>query len=154
MPFKLLLDDEMGEEWIGAFSKMAKPDFNSEKTIENFVCVLYGMKQSNDNNFVRKMKYKNLIKPDINSPKKLKKVDCGLLPPCQNVLNFKILRSQMVTRMWYNADQPNPSIDLDPLKFGWIKVDDALYPKWYEGSPLPSAAELESLYEIRNLKMI
>ena len=53
----------------------------------------------------------------------------------------------MVTRMWYNADQPNPSIDLDPLKFGWIRVDDALYPKWYEGSPLPSAAELESLYE-------
>ena len=148
MPFKLLLDDEMGEEWIAAFSDMAKPDFNSQKTIENFVCALYGMQHSNDTNFVRKIKLKKLLKPDRSSAKKLKKVDCGLLPPCQKVLQLKMQRSNMIARLWLNADQPNPSIDLDPLNFGWIKVENTLYPKWYDGSPLPSAAQLETPDEI------
>ena len=40
---------------------------------------------------------------------RLKKVDCGLLPPCQKVLMKKILRAQLVARMWFNADEAEPN---------------------------------------------
>ena len=76
--------------------------------------------------------------------KKLKKVDCGLLPPCQNVLRKKILRTELVARTWYNADQVQPSVGLDPTKFGWVQLEGSYHPDWYSGPALPRSEDLEA----------
>ena len=144
MPFKLLIDKEMGGDWIQTFSEMAKPGFNNQKVLENFVCALYGMKHSNEINTVRQIKLRNLMKSSKSSSNKMKKVDCGLLPPCQKVLELKIKRSHMIARFWFNADQPNPSMGLNALNFGWVQKENILFPKWYDGSSLPSAEDLET----------
>ena len=81
------------------------------------------------------------MKPAAKSCDKMKRVDCGLLPPCRKVLTKKIQRSQMIARVWYNADTPNPNLNLDPLDFGWRKVGNSFYPQWYDGPALPSSAE-------------
>ena len=82
------------------------------------------------------------MKPYSKSPGNIKRVECGLLPPCQKELLQKIRRSQYIARMWCNADQPDPCEGLDSGKFGWRTVGMSLVPKSYEGSPLPSAGDL------------
>ena len=41
--------------------------------------------------------------------KKLRKINCSLLPPCQKVLQQKILRAQYVSQVWSKAADKNPS---------------------------------------------
>ena len=48
----------------------------------------------------------------------------------------------MIAMMWYNADQPNPCEGLDPIDFGWCKVEKSFTPNWYEGAPIPAAVDL------------
>ena len=31
---------------------------------------------------------------------------------------------------------------MDPIDFGWPKVDQSFTPDWYEGSPIPAAGDL------------
>ena len=95
----------------------------------------------NDINVARTDKMKTMMKPAAKSCDKMKRVDCGLLPPCRKVLTKKIQRSQMIARVWYNADTPNPNLNLDPLDFGWRKVGNSFYPQWYDGPALPSSAD-------------
>ena len=90
------------------------------------------------------------MKTNESSPNKMKKVDCGLLPPCQKVLELKVKRSHMIARLWFNADQPNPSMGLNPLNFGWVEKEKILFPKWYDGSSLPSAEDLETSDDIES----
>ena len=44
--------------------------------------------------------------------------------------------------MWYSADQPNPCEGLDPIDFGWRKVEKSFTPNWYEEAPIPAAVDL------------
>ena len=113
-PLRLLMKED-GLEWIKAFRKMSLPTFNLEADIEGFVCALYGRRDSRSTNVVRPRK---ILRRQASNKKtganeknedRLKKVDCGLLPPCQKVLMKKILRAQLVARMWFNADEAEPN---------------------------------------------
>ena len=79
---------EDGLEWIKAFRKMSLPTFNQEPDIEGFVCALYGSRDSRSTNVVRPRKILRLQasnkKTGANEKNedRLKKVDCGLQPPC------------------------------------------------------------------------
>ena len=126
---------------------MTRATFNGHKAIESFVCALYGMHDCVDTNVARTKKILNLMKPIARSPDRLKKVDCGLLSPCKKVLENKIKRTQLIARWWYNADTANPSLDLNPLNFGWCQEGNPYNPHWYSSSALPNTMDLKTQQE-------
>ena len=69
------------------------------------------------------------------------KVNCSMLPPCRNTLNKKIERSVLVSRIWAQADTPNPHERMIPENFGWHKSGDEYRPVWYDGSALPDSLQ-------------
>ena len=143
LPLKLLLqNDTLSAGWIKSFRQMATQSFCREEDVESFVCAMYGMKDCKNTNLARKMKIVQQAKPNSKLPDQIKKIDCGLLPPCKKVLQNKIKRSQYVAITWSNADQPNPTEGMNPEEYGWYKVGNSFLPKWYEGSPLPAAEDL------------
>ena len=56
---------------------------------------------------------------------------------------MKILRAHLVSHSWVNCLDCNYQ-SLDPLSNGWIFVDGALQPLWYEGASLPSEEQIEN----------
>ena len=75
-----------------------------------------------------------------------------VLPPYQKVLLKKILRAQLVARMWFNAGQAEPNFGLDPTNFGWRMVDGCFYPDWNSCSALPRSEDLETFISEREKK--
>ena len=59
------------------------------------------------------------------------------LPPDQKSLTMKILRAHLVSHSWVNCLDCNYQ-SLDPPSNGWIFVNGALQPLWYEGASLPN----------------
>ena len=51
---------------------------------------------------------------------------------------MKILRAHLVSHSWVNCQS------LDPLSNGWIFVDGALQPRWYEGASLLSEEQIQN----------
>ena len=51
-----------------------------------------------------------------------------------------IKRSVLQAYIWLNADQDNPSKDLDPVEYGWKISDETsdYEPIWFEGEVAPS----------------
>ena len=60
------------------------------------------------------------------------------LRPDQKSLTMKILRAHLVSHSWVNCQS------LDPLSNGWIFVDGALQPRWYEGASLLSEEQIQN----------
>ena len=153
-PLRLLMKED-GLEWIKAFRKMSLPTFNLEADIEGFVCALYGRRDGRSTNVVRPRKILRLQasnkKTGANEKNedRLKKVDCGLLPPCQKVIMKKMLRAQLVSRMWFNADEAEPNLGLEPTEFGWRMVDGCFHPDWYSGPALPRSEHLQTFISER-----
>ena len=56
---------------------------------------------------------------------------------------MKILRAHLVSQSWVNYLDCNYH-SLDPLSNGWIFVDGALQPVWYEGASLPSEEQIQN----------
>ena len=54
---------------------------------------------------------------------------------------MKILRAHLVSHSWVNCLDFNYQ-SLDPLSNGWIFVDGALQPLWYEGTLLPNKEQI------------
>ena len=71
--------------------------------MENFICKLYGYKESNINN-VRKKIFEKKCK------KEGKIVDLANLPPCRSVLKLHILRAYYVAKVWKCSFRENGSI--------------------------------------------
>ena len=61
--------------------------------------------------------------PHSKKVKKLRKINCALLPPCQKVLHQKILRAQYVSQVWSKAAEKNPSESLCPANYGWRRKE-------------------------------
>ena len=64
------------------------------------------------------------------------------MPPDQKSLTMKILRAQLVSHSWVNCPDCNWVIWF--LSNGWIFVDRALQPLWYEGASLPSEEHIQT----------
>ena len=67
----------------------------------------------------------------------IKRVDCALLPPCSQTMQFKLLRARYVAKLWARAGTAFPGSGLSPLDHGWSIQDQALTPIWYVGEPIP-----------------
>ena len=65
------------------------------------------------------------------------------LPPDQKPLTNKILRAHLVSHGWVNCLDFNYQ-SLDPLSNGWIFVDGALQPLWYERTLLPNKEQIQN----------
>ena len=75
--------------------------------------------------------------------KKKKFTPLKSLLPDQKSLTMKILRAQLVSHSWVNCLDCNYQ-SLDPLSNGWIFVNGALQPLWYEGTCLPSEEQIQN----------
>ena len=64
------------------------------------------------------------------------------MPPDQKSLTMKILRAQLVSHSWVNCPDCNWVIWF--LSNGWIFVDRALQPLWYEGASPPSEEHIQT----------
>ena len=80
---------------------------------------------------------------DVGKGEKKKFAPTKSLPPDPKSLTMKILRAHLVSHSWVNCLDCNYQ-SLDPLSNGWIFVDGALQPLWYEGASLPSEEQTEN----------
>ena len=68
---------------------------------------------------------------------KIRKVNCAMLPPCRKTLVNIINRAVLVSRMWGQADTPNPSESWNPEEYSWREDHGEYQPVWFEGPALP-----------------
>ena len=111
-----------------------------KKSLEAFVCVLYGERDSEDINEARRKKLYKLAKwkKDAPDPSKLRKVNCALIPPCRSTLEQKMARANFVANMWMRATTPRPCQEMDPKDFGWSQTNGIYEPIWYSGLMMPT----------------
>ena len=140
---KLLLEMEE-EDFITAFSSLSTGDNSHFSKIEKFICILYGIRSADNADEARRIKLYQLagikekeVIPHFKKVKKLRKINCSLLPPCQKVLQQKILRAQYVSQVWSKAADKNPSEGLCPSQYGWKKEENRWKWVWYIGSAVP-----------------
>ncbi len=123
-----------------AFASLTHADPTTEmvKLIQDFVCVLYGMKKMvplNKHRFdVVSQTYTKKAKAS-HPFDKLKHIDGSSIPPCEAELAPHIDRSAFVARMWGAAHCQY--LDKIPAA-GWEKVDDKLSITWFDGPQLPA----------------
>ena len=71
-----------------------------------------------------------------NKLKKLKSFDPATLPPCKNVLDQKINRSNYIAYMYKNSHK-RKLVLWDPLAHGYVIENDMLQPLWFTGDRVP-----------------
>ena len=129
-------------EYIQAFKRLSLEQVEPNMTVfSSFVCEMYGQSGTTDVNEARYRLFKKMSGKgqDENPFENVKRIDCSLLPPCENTLKMQVLRAKYVSIVWAKADQRNPTDGLDPLQFGWMKnLSDRFTPDWFTGSSIPS----------------
>ena len=141
-PMKLLLESE--EDFIAAFTSLSTGDRSFFSKIEKFICMLYGAHSAHNADKARRIKLYQLagikekeVTPHSKKLKKLRKINCALLPPCQKVLHQKILWAQCVSQVWSKAAGKSPSESLCPANYGWRREENRWKWVWYIGSAVP-----------------
>ena len=143
-PLKLLLDSEEDDDFIPALTSLSEGGTHYYSKIEKFVCRLYGIRSTDNANEARKQKLFQLagikekeVIPNNDVLKKLRKINCALLPPCHKVMKNKIMRAQYVSQMWARASSKIPAEGLCPSQYGWLKDEGKWKIQWYHGPALP-----------------
>ncbi|KAK0076773.1 hypothetical protein PV325_004865 [Microctonus aethiopoides] len=112
MPYKIL---KSSKTFIKAFIEVSKINDRDEqelrKTIEKFVCRMYGF-QSIDDVHVARMAtftkaYKVNEKTDISSFKN--KINGATFPLCKSELHHHILRTSYIAHLWSHAHSSTPT---------------------------------------------
>ena len=93
-----------------------------KSSLEKFVCLLYGYKQQESVNMVRKSIFLQKYANDKKS------ADLTLLPPCESNLSLHIDRANYVANLFCSAKRLMMCLD-DPCEHGW-NVDGAV--RWDE----------------------
>ena len=151
---ELMLDSP---QYTHAFKNLGQGGQADMKTIEQFLCLLYGrkLKDKSNINSIRSSKLLAMTtcKKTGDKWKHIQKVNCCLLPPCRIVLKEKIRRSQFVAMLWTRADSSNPLENLSPLDYGWVREEEKLIPLWYEGDTLPKTLSdsVEETEDVENV---
>lgn len=89
--------------------------------LEQFVCEIYGFKNTSNINGARFLKFCATYKADTEDEpfkNKLKNCDPSTLPPCKAELKQHLLRTQYITSIWRNGYLRFPS-SLTPNRNGW-----------------------------------
>ena len=139
-------------QFIDAFSRLGEVEItdDDEKTIECFICSLFGSKQT-DINQARCLYFDSKCKPRTSSRPLdyIKSIEPSLFPPCRTVIQQQIKRAWFVARLYKRAHSDDPVDGLTPLDYGWQLHNGKLEIKWFEGDQLPNQLE-EIHYDVEN----
>ena len=91
------------------------------KSLEEFVCAMYGSSNIDDVNIARFHIFSKLCAPkDPHQPlNKIKLFVPCCIPPCRPVLLEKVKRSNYVDNLWKHAAMPRPT-EIEPAGHGWL----------------------------------
>lgn len=114
------------------------------KTIEKFVCILYGYKKEDSLHNVRhQMFLKTYKNPNVNELLKLNitNFDPSNIPPCKSELYMHFLRTAFISNIWQSAYKGTLDF-VDASKFGWKLVkapnlEDQYDFNWFYGDQMP-----------------
>lgn len=136
-----LLENDTSERYVEAFKLLSTSDPQDVKTLSKFVCELYGQKSIEDVNLARTAVFKRMSgKVSSENPlKNAKRLDCALLPPCENTLQKKIQRANYVSIIWGRSALPNPVNGLNPVDYGWRFEEGHFVHNWFDGSAVPNS---------------
>ena len=113
-------------------------DADVVKSLEQFVCRIYGSKKEFDINRLRASIVNKKFSPGDNRPiANCKGIDLSQLPPCRQSLIKHIQRANFQARIWKQADK----IDQDlPQKenSGWKRVEGELVVDWNDEDIFPT----------------
>ena len=157
-PFKNMCSNP---EYLKAFKDLGCAEIIQDqtlKTLEKFVCQLYGDKKCNDVNELRHKKLVQGRKRRITKPKtpasqpnaptnslptpaalprnKIRRSNPASLPPCFATFEQQAFRTNLAANMWKQA--PNANMKMwDIAKHGYHIVNGKCMIKWFEGPELP-----------------
>ena len=69
---------------------------------------------------------------------KIKGIDAGMLPPCNDVLNQKLARCNYVAYLWKCAHRRDPLANINPTDHDWKEINEVFLPLWITGSQIPT----------------
>ena len=69
----------------------------------------------------------------------MKKINCSLIPPCQNTLRLKVARATYIATIWTRSTAGACG---RKKEFGWKKEDECYSPVWFNGPVLPTSVAL------------
>ena len=93
-------------------------DEETIKGIEEYVCYLYGSKLK----YLNQVRWKNF---EQKFKKERKVIDLASLPPCKQVFNYHLERSNYIAYVWRNSI--NANIEMPPIQnHGWT-VEGSIY---------------------------
>ena len=132
------------DTFLDAFASLGEDEelpTNIFDDLEQFTCDLYGQTSTQNVNTARYQMYNNKYNPTLKEKplEKIKGMDASRLPPCKNVLQLKIARSNYVCYLWKHAHQYNPAPDINPLDCGWELNAGKFSMKWYDGEQMPES---------------
>ena len=107
-PYELMLKNAQHTEAFSELGKNENVESKVSAVLEEFVCDLYGVHNETNVNNARFIIFKTLYSPQkVESPmNKIKSSDPACLPPCKDVLQQKIRRTNYVAHVWRNARNP------------------------------------------------
>lgn len=79
-------------------------------------------------------------KPNKSPFKNLKNFDSAMIPPCKEVLLFKIRRVNQICSIWNNATERQAAF-YDPLENGWTLKNNKFSPIWFDGPQVPTCLD-------------
>lgn len=131
--------------FLNAFSALATETVDEAtcESLKMYTAKLYGCKKMMPLNRYRYMVFqKNFGPKNENNPfAKIKGADASCLPPCENVIQQKIYRSNFVARQWH-ASYTN-TIPKEPT-LGWELSDNSYQIVWFTGPQMPSTVVPDS----------
>ncbi len=102
------------------------------------MCHMYGKRGMQNTNDARFAYFQQYYAPKHNHDQleRIKGINPACMPPCQNALFYKILRSNCVAYTWRNAHLLVPC-SIEPLGQGWILQDENYHFKWFDCEQVP-----------------
>ena len=138
-PYQLMVKHQKFIEAFGQLGESVVLHADILKSLEEFVCAMYGSSNIDEVNIARFHIFSKLYAPkDPHQPlDKIKSSDPCCVPPCRPVLLEKVKRSNYVANLWKHAAMPRPT-DIEPAGHGWKLVqNNTLEIVWFEGSQNP-----------------
>lgn len=110
-PMTILANNTSICEAFARLGKSSTIDNETQESLEEFVCKMYGFKNITSVNEVRFLMFSKFYKPTSKNPmSSLKGLDGSALPPCLSVLYQQILRANVICSTWNNATVLNPKV--------------------------------------------
>ena len=92
-----------------------------DNLVEKYVCSLFGEGLSSSVNDARFKIFLQKYKPSQpNSPlEKIKGIDAGMLPPCEDALMQKLELCNYAAYLWKHTHLGDPLVSMEPTNHGW-----------------------------------